>query len=133
MFSTHQMDQVEELCDVIAIIDRGRMVVSGATADVRRQAARRVVRIAVAGDPDLPWPDALPGVRVTRSGLDYHELAVRDGGNPEAILRAALDRGAHVTRFEIADPSIEDIFIERVGVASTEERKLAAAPAEVAR
>lgn len=133
VFSTHQMDQVEELCDAIAIIDRGRMVVSGATADVRRQAARRVVRIAVAGDPDLAWLDALPGVRVTRSGLDYHELAVRDGGNPEAILRAALDRGAHVTRFEIADPSIEDIFIERVGVASTEERKLAAAPAEVAR
>jgi ABC-2 type transport system ATP-binding protein len=130
VFSTHQMDQVEELCDSIAIIDRGRMVVSGATAEVRRQAGRRVVRLGVAGDPDLQWLDSLPGVRVTRSGLDYHELDVRDGGDPEAILRAALARGAHVTRFEIADPSVEDIFIERVGVTTTDERTLAAAPAE---
>jgi len=133
VFSTHQMDQVEELCDAIAIIDRGRLVLTGATADVRRQAGRRVVRLAVAGDPDLAWLDTLPGVRVTRSGLDYHELDVRDGGDPEAILVAALDRGAHVTRFEIADPSIADIFIERVGVTSAEERKLADAPAQVSR
>ena len=133
VFSTHQMDQVEELCDAIAIIDRGRLVLTGATADVRRQAGRRVVRLAVAGDPDLAWLDTLPGVRVTRSGLDYHELDVRDGGDPEAILVAALDRGAHVTRFEIADPSIADIFIERVGVTSAGERKLADAPAQVSR
>jgi ABC-2 type transport system ATP-binding protein len=133
VFSTHQMDQVEELCDAIAIIDRGRLVVSGGTADVRRQAGRRVVRLAVAGDTDLAWLDALPGVRVTRSGLDFHELDVRDGGDPEAILRMALDRGAHVTRFEIADPSIEDIFIERVGATGSDERKLAVAPAEVSR
>jgi ABC-2 type transport system ATP-binding protein len=131
VFSTHQMDQVEELCDAIAIIDRGRLVVSGATAEVRRQAGRRVVRLGVAGDPDLRWLDTLPGVRVTRSGLDYHELDVRDGGDPEVILRAALDRGATVARFEIADPSIEDIFIERVGSIGTDERRLAAAPSEV--
>jgi ABC-type uncharacterized transport system ATPase subunit len=76
VFSTHQMDQVEELCDAIAIIDRGRMVVSGATGEVRRQAGRRVVRIAVAGDPDLAcvadsnrasqsWPRAAASARVS--------------------------------------------------------------------
>ncbi len=133
VFSTHQMDQVEELCDAIAIIDQGRLIVTGGTVDVRRQAGRRVVRLGVAGDPDLAWLDTLPGIRVTRSRLDYHELDVRDGGDPEAILQAALERGAHVTRFEIADPSIEDIFIERVGAISTDERTLAAAPAQVAR
>ncbi len=132
VFSTHQMEQVEELCDAIAIIDHGRLLLNGPTDEVRRQAGRRVVRIAVAGDDELPWLDALPGVEVRRSGLDYHELAVRDGGDPEAILRLALDRGAHVTRFEIADPSIEDIFIERVGVAGREERRLAAGDRGVA-
>ena len=133
VFSTHQMEQVEELCDTIAIIDRGRLVVGGAVGDVRRQAGRRVVRLGVAGDPDLAWLDALPGVRITRSGLDYHELEVRDGGDPEAILQAALARRAYVTRFEIADPSIEDIFIERVGITTADERTLAAVPEEPAR
>ncbi len=133
VFSTHQMEQVEELCDAIAIIDHGRMVVCGPTTDVRRQAGRRVVRLGVAGDPDLAWLDTLPGVRITRSGLDFHQLEVVDGGDPEAILRAALERGAHVNRFEIADPSIEDIFIERVGAIAADERRLAAGPAETAR
>ena len=133
VFSTHQMEQVEELCDTIAIIDRGRLVVGGAVRDVMRQAGRRVVRLGVAGDPDLAWLDALPGVRITRSGLDYHELEVRDGGDPEAILQAALARRAYVTRFEIADPSIEDIFIERVGITTADERTLAAVPEEPAR
>jgi ABC-2 type transport system ATP-binding protein len=133
VFSTHQMEQVEELCDTIAIIDRGRLLVGGTVRDVRRQAGRRVVRLGVAGDPDLAWLDTMPGVRVTRPGLDYHELEVRDGGDPEAILQAALARRAYVTRFEIADPSIEDIFIERVGVSATDERTLAAVPEEPAR
>ena len=133
VFSTHQMEQVEELCDTIAIIDRGRLVVGGAVRDVRRQAGRRVVRLGVAGDPDLAWLDAMPGVRITRSGLDYHELEVRDGGDPEAILQAALARRAYVTRFEIADPSIEDIFIERVGITTADERTLAAVPEEPSR
>ncbi len=133
VFSTHQMEQVEELCDNIAIIDRGRLVVGGTVRDVRRQAGRRVVRLGVAGDPDLAWLDASPGVRVTRSGLDYHELEVRDGGDPEAILQAALARQDYVTRFEIADPSIEDIFIERVGITTADERTLAAVPEEPSR
>ena len=125
VFSTHQMEQVEELCDCVAIIDRGHLIVSGTIRDVKRQAGRRVVRLGVAGDADLDWLDALQGVRVTRSGLDYHELEVRDGGDPEQILRAALARHEYVTRFEIADPSIEDIFIERVGCSAEEERRLA--------
>jgi ABC-2 type transport system ATP-binding protein len=132
VFSTHQMEQVEELCDAIAIIDHGRLLVSGGVSEVRRQSGRRVVRIALSGDGELPWLDALPDVRVTRSGLDYHELEVRDGDAPDAVLRLALERGAHVTRFEIADPSIEDIFIERVGAAGLEERRLAAADGVVA-
>ncbi len=125
VFSTHQMEQVEELCGTIAIIDRGRVLVAGETQEVRHAAGRRVVRLGVAGDPDLAWLDGIPGVRITRPGLDYHELEVRDGADPEAILQAALARHEYVTRFEIADPSVEDIFIERVGVAAEDERKLA--------
>jgi ABC-2 type transport system ATP-binding protein len=133
VFSTHQMEQVEELCDAIAIIDRGRLIVSGTMAAVKQQAGRRIVRLGIEGDDDLGWLDALPGVRARRSGLGGVELDVGAGADPEAILLEAVSRRAHVTRFEIADPSIEDIFIERVGVTWTDERTLAAAPAGASR
>ncbi len=125
VFSTHQMEMVEELCDAIAIIDKGRVVVSGSTADVKRETGRTVVRLGVAGDPDLAWLDAIPDARVTHSGRAYHELELDDGLAPEWILRQALEQGQHIIRFEIAQPSIEDIFIERVGATTTDERTLA--------
>ncbi len=133
VFSTHQMEAVEELCDAIAIIDRGRVVVSGLTHDVKRQAGRLVVRLGVSGDRDLAWLDSRPDATVRRSGLDYHEIQVRTGIDPETILREALARHEYVTRFEIAEPSIEDIFIEHVGVRTADERTLAAVAAEAGR
>jgi ABC-2 type transport system ATP-binding protein len=133
VFSTHQMEAVEELCDAIAIIDRGQLVLSGPVPSVKRQASRVVVRLGVAGDQDLDWLEGLPNVTTRRSGLDYHEVELRDGADPETILHAALARQAYVTRFEVASPSIEDIFIERVGAISTAERTLAAAALEAAR
>jgi ABC-2 type transport system ATP-binding protein len=130
VFSTHQMEMVEELCDAIAIIDKGRVLVSGSIADVKRQTGRRVVRLGVSGDPDLDWLDSLPDAKVTRSGRDFHEVEVRNGLDPETILQEALARREYVTRFEISEPSIEDIFVERVGQTTTTERTLAAAPSE---
>jgi hypothetical protein len=87
------------------------------------------VRIGVSGDPELPWLASLPGVRVTRPGLDYTELDVETGRDPESILLEAQARGEHITRFEIGDPSIEQIFIERVGRPPSEDHRLAAVPA----
>ncbi len=128
VFSTHQMEMVEELADSIAIIDRGRMVVGGPVQEVRRQSGRQVVRLGVAGDPDLPWLTELDGVTITRWGRDYSELRVAAGREPGSILQAALARGESVTRFEIGDPTIEDIFIEHVGTVDRDERTLAAVP-----
>jgi ABC-2 type transport system ATP-binding protein len=132
VFSTHQMDAVEELCDAIAIINRGRLVLAGPVPDVRRAAGRVVVRLGVAGDRDLDWLEAIPGATVRRSGLDYHELELSDGADPESILDQALAHDEYVTRFEITGPSIEDIFIDRVGATTTAERTLAAAGLEAA-
>jgi ABC-2 type transport system ATP-binding protein len=114
IFSTHQMETVEELCESIAILDRGRVVVSGAVREVKRAMGRQMVRLAVEGD-GMDWVEQMPGVRLTRRGEDYLQLQVADGSDPEAILRAALSRGQRVTRFEIADPSLEEVFIEHVG------------------
>ena len=116
IFSTHQMEQVEELCESIAIMDRGRVVVSGAVRDVKRAMGRQVVRLATNGDGrGLEWLAEVPGVTLTAEREDYVELQVPADRDPETILHAALDRGDRVTRFEIADPTLEEIFVEHVG------------------
>ena len=125
VFSTHQMDQVEELCESVVLIDHGQVVVGGSVRDVKRSTGRRVVRLAVDGDGSMPWLASVPGVRVVRPGQDYAELDVDPGIDPESVLRAALDRpDVRVTHFEIADPSIEDIFIGKVGHRATEVQHL---------
>ena len=126
VFSTHQLDQAEELCDSVAIIDHGKVVTAGSTREVKRSTGHQVIRVATAGDGDLAWLRSLPQVTVTRPGKDYTELTVDAGSDPQAILRAAMDRGGQVLRFEVADPSLEEVFVERVGALDVEERTLAA-------
>jgi ABC-2 type transport system ATP-binding protein len=132
VFSTHQMETVEELAESIAIVDAGRIVVSGRIREVRAASGRIFVRLAVEGDTELAWLADLDGVRVTRPGRDYTEMEVARGRDPESILRTALDRGLRVVHFEIADPTIEQIFVERVGREAGDVRTLAA-PAGAAR
>jgi ABC-2 type transport system ATP-binding protein len=136
IFSTHQMETVEELCESIAIIDRGRVIVSGAVRDVKRAMGRQVVRLATDGNGHgVDWLDQLPGVDVTAEREDYVELRVPADRDPETILRAALDRGDRVTHFEIAEPSLEEIFIEHVGrrAVDPDEEHLATTGKEAAR
>jgi ABC-2 type transport system ATP-binding protein len=128
IFSTHQLDQAEELCDSVAIIDRGRVVTAGPTREVKRSTGHQVVRVATDGDGDARWLMSLPHVTVTRPGNDYTELLVETGTDPQAVLHAAVSRGKDVLRFEVADPSLEEVFVERVGALEHEERTLAAAP-----
>jgi ABC-2 type transport system ATP-binding protein len=125
VFSTHQMETVEELCESIAILDRGRVVVGGSVRDVRRSTGRQMVRVAVEGDPEMAWLGTLAGVRVTRRGQDYTEAEVARGNDPEEILTAALSRGCKVRHFEMTDPSLDQVFIEHVGQIDMTERTLA--------
>jgi ABC-2 type transport system ATP-binding protein len=132
IFSTHQMEQVEELCESVAIIDHGRLIESGTVRDVKRGMGRQVVRLAVEGaDGDgadgAAWVEQIAGVQLTRRGEDYVEMHVADGTDPESILQAALSRGDRVIRFEITEPSLEEVFIARVGRSAIgeEERHLA--------
>jgi ABC-2 type transport system ATP-binding protein len=115
IISTHQMELVEALAETIAIIDHGRLVTSGPTREVRRQVGRSVVRLAVAGDREVAWAGSLPGVERVVGGRDVTELGLAAGVDPQSILHAVLARGATVTCFEVADPSLEEIFIELVG------------------
>ena len=128
VFSTHQMEQVEELCESIAIVDGGRVVVAGPVREVKRSMNRRMVRLATESEGNgAAWLGELPGIEVVARRADYVEVVVPSDRDPQTILTAALERGERVTRFEIADPSLEEVFVAHVGrrATSDEEEHLA--------
>ena len=115
IFSTHQMETVEAMCESIAIVDHGRVVVGGPLREVKRTSGRRIVRLSVDGDHRLAWLAGVPGARILRPGIDRTEIEIDDGVEPGAVLAAAVGAGARITHFEVAEPSLEQIFIDNVG------------------
>jgi ABC-2 type transport system ATP-binding protein len=107
---THQMHHAEELCDRIVLIDHGRIVLEGGLEEVRRQYAGNAVLVRVAGDlPDVP------GVQSAAPYNHSTKWTLTEGTTPQDVLRALVAGNAVVEQFEIALPSLEEVFIKAVG------------------
>jgi ABC-2 type transport system ATP-binding protein len=116
IFSTHQMEAAEALCESVAIVDRGRLVAGGRLRDLKRAAGRRSIRIALDGaEPAPDWLNQLIGVEHVRRDAAGAELELLTGTDPAAILAAVLARGGTVSHFEVTDVSLESLFIDLVG------------------
>jgi ABC-2 type transport system ATP-binding protein len=118
IFSTHQLEQAEELCQDIVIINKGQSIVQGSVREVKRKPGRHVVRLKLDNDPEASWLEHLAGVQVTKRREDYIEMHIRANLNPNVIVEAALHHGGIISRFELAEPSLTDIFIELVGTSA---------------
>lgn len=118
IFSTHQLEQAEELCQDIVIINKGQSVVQGSVREVKRRQGRHVARLKLDNDPEASWLEQLQGVQVTRRREDYIEMQLPASLNPNVIVEAALQHGGIISRFELTEPSLTDIFIELVGTSS---------------
>ena len=113
VFSSHQLELVERLCEAVAIIKDGRLVASGPVEELRDRATdRRHVRVAVEAEGDR-WLAAVPGAEVVDHGARGALVAVGDGAEPEAVLDAARAAGT-VTYFSIERPTLTDLFREAV-------------------
>jgi ABC-2 type transport system ATP-binding protein len=109
IFSSHQLDLVERLCDSVGIISAGHMVASGPVDELRAREGRRVLKVVVHG-ASPGWADGLPG-DVTIDG-DEHVL-ISEGGDDQEILRAAV-RAGKVEHFGWQQPTLVEIFREAV-------------------
>lgn len=110
IMSTHQMHQVEALCNRIVLIDQGRSVLYGLVHEIKRNFAGNAVVLQGQGDFEH-----LPGVLDTRKENGSWHLALQQGTDPQDLLRALTNReNLHLQRFELAEPSLEDIFVHVV-------------------
>lgn len=110
IMSTHQMYQVEALCDRIVLIDHGRSVLYGRVAAIKRDFAANAVLVQANGDMS-----DLPHVLEARQEDGQWRLSLQGGADPQEVLRALVARpGVTVERFELAEPSLDDIFISVV-------------------
>jgi ABC-2 type transport system ATP-binding protein len=112
VFSSHELDLVERICDRVGIIDRGRLVACGTVDDLRRAGPRRLWIDAAAAPPD--WSERLPGTAVVRVDGTRVLLELGDGADDQEILRTALGTGP-VQEFRRAEASLVEVFRDVVG------------------
>ncbi len=111
IFSTHQMDTVEKLCDHICLINKGRVLLEGTLGSVKSRYGKNGVSLSFTGDGT--YLHTLPEVASFQDNGNEVFLRLKDGVDPGRVLDAARAR-LSVTRFELAEPSVYDIFIEQV-------------------
>ncbi len=110
IMSTHQMHQVEALCNRIVLIDEGCTVLYGLVDEIKRNFAGNAILLEGQGDFAQ-----IPGVLETRQHNDTWHMSLEIGADPQAVLHnLTMREGITVKRFELAEPSLDDIFINVV-------------------
>jgi ABC-2 type transport system ATP-binding protein len=111
ILSTHQMEQVEKLCQHICLINKGRKILDGRLSDIKGRHGRNTVRLEFDGPKTFLENNSL----VDKMDLygQYVELHLKPSADPQELLRDALAT-SRIRRYEIVEPSLNDIFIEEV-------------------
>ena len=116
IFSTHQMELAEEICDDICLINRSRKVLEGSIREVKRAFGRNAVALRFEGGDGVLDDPTL--VSTVKRFSDSMEVLLTENANPQHLLQRLVQEGAIIGRFEMIEPSLHDIFIEKVSEAS---------------
>ena len=112
ILSTHQMNQVEELCDRILMIDNGRTVLYGNLTEIKSSYRNEISSVILDFDGEL---GQIPGVTERRTHKGYTELVLDGNTTPKQVLERLITTGITINRFEVAAPSLNEIFLNVVG------------------
>ena len=111
VFSTHRMDQVEKLCDSICLINKGQAVLAGRVREIKSRYERNHIIVEFEGSDRFL---ASPEIAQTQNFSGHAEIKLKPHGDAQKLLREASAE-AKIYRFEMVEPSLEEIFIETVG------------------
>jgi len=112
ILSTHQMEIAEKLCDDVCMINRSRKVLDGKLRELRRSESRNAVALRCEGNDEILKDPALV-LNVRQVGDDL-EVLLAEGVSPQILLKRLVDADTVVTKFEMVEPSLHDIFIAKV-------------------
>lgn len=112
LFSTHRMEQVEQMCDEICLFNKGKAVLKGNLREIKQRYGKNTINIEFEGDDT--FLDELQDVRINNRSTNYAEIRVLNGQSMQEILQKAM-RHAEIFKFERVEPSLTEIFISTVG------------------
>ena len=110
ILSTHRMEQVEKMCDSICLINHGQNVLDGELRAIKQSYGKNTAHIEFTGSD--AFLNSLVVASVNRFGSGV-EAKLKPGADPQELLRAAVQSGVQINRFELLEPSLNDIFIEK--------------------
>ena len=119
LFSSHQLDLVQDLCEEIVMVDRGRVVLEGVVSSLRAGAGERRLRLTT-GPGGHAWLSSFPGVEVVSEHADELRLRLGCGVDPLEVLDAARDAGP-VHDFGLDLPTLSELFLAVAGERTTAE------------
>ncbi len=112
LFSTHRMEQVEQMCDDICLFNNGKAVLQGKLREVKASFGENTINLEFEGDGS--FLDKLSDVRINNRSTNFAEIRVLNGQSMQDILRLAMEH-AEIHKFERVEPSLHEIFISTVG------------------
>lgn len=112
LFSTHRMEQVEQMCDDICLFNNGKVVLKGDLRKIRESFGKNTIVIEFQGDHS--FLERLENVRINNRSTNFAEIRVLDGQDMQQILKTAMEY-AEIYKFERIEPSLTEIFISTVG------------------
>jgi ABC-2 type transport system ATP-binding protein len=113
LFSSHQLDLVQDLCEEIVMVDRGRVVLEGVVTSLRAGAGDRRLRLTT-GPGGHTWLSSFPGVEVVSEHADELRLRLEPGVDPLEVLDAARAAGP-VHDFGLDLPTLSELFLAVAG------------------
>ena len=112
IFSTHQMEVAEKICDDICLLNRAEKILDGGLRQIKQSFGRNAVALRIEGSNGVLSDSTL--VSNVQSHSDELEVLLAAGVSPQHLLRSLIDSGAYVSKFEMIEPSLNDIFIQKV-------------------
>ena len=110
VLSTHRMEQVERMCDSICLINHGKNVLDGDLRAIKQSYGKSTLQVDYTGSDAFLSHPAIATVTHLGNGI---EAKLKPGSDPQEILKAAVQSDVRITRFELMEPSLNEIFIDR--------------------